>query len=467
MRGRIASAALTLLGGPFVPSGPARADDAADLRKLKQEIEAERAAISQERQALAAQRARIDEALLKLQDESARSAPSTPAVSAAPAAAAAPDDSKGRLEVYGFTQADAIYDWDRMDPDWTATLRPSKIPVDCPASAGCGQDGNTVLSVRQSRFGVRGFAPTRLGELKTVFEFDLFGVGDDAGETTFRLRQAYGEVGPWLAGQTWSLFMDENVFPNTIDYWGPVGMVFFRNPQLRWTALRDEHMRFAVAIEGPGAGIDTGKIDLVDPNLDVAGWTQYPDLTTQLRYASDFGHVQAAAVVRSVGYQVTGTQDGNPSGHEFGYGINLSGSLNVLGQDQILWQTVYGRGIANYMNDGGTDLAPDAPTDPNAYAVPLFGWLLYYNRTWNDQWTSSIGFSEHRERNARGQAGDAFFIGQYANVNLLYKPIPEMLVGPEFIWGRLKEKDGNAADDSRIQFSVKYDFSGQMARRLP
>ena len=132
MRGRIASAALTLLGGPFVPSGPARADEAADLRKLKQEIEAERAAISQERQALAAQRARIDEALLKLQDESARSAPSTPAVSAPPAAAAAPDESKGRLEVCGFTQADAICDWDRMDPDWTATLRPSKIPSTVP-----------------------------------------------------------------------------------------------------------------------------------------------------------------------------------------------------------------------------------------------------------------------------------------------------------------------------------------------
>jgi len=29
--------------------------------------------------------------------------------------------------------------------------------------------------------------------------------------------------------------MDIDVFPNTIDYWGPSGMVFYRNVQMRWT----------------------------------------------------------------------------------------------------------------------------------------------------------------------------------------------------------------------------------------
>ncbi len=40
------------------------------------------------------------------------------------------------------------------------------------------------------------------------------------GQTTIRLRHAYGELGQFLAGQTNSLFMDIDVFPNTIDYWG-------------------------------------------------------------------------------------------------------------------------------------------------------------------------------------------------------------------------------------------------------
>ena len=34
------------------------------------------------------------------------------------------------------------------------------------------------------------------------FEFDLFGTGADAGQTTFRLRHAYASWGPFLAGQT-------------------------------------------------------------------------------------------------------------------------------------------------------------------------------------------------------------------------------------------------------------------------
>ena len=70
-----------------------------------------------------------------------------------------------------------------------------------------------------------------------MFEFELFGTGVDAGQTTFRLRHAYGELGHFGAGQTWSPFMDPDVFPNSIEYWGPNGMVFFRNVQARWMPL--------------------------------------------------------------------------------------------------------------------------------------------------------------------------------------------------------------------------------------
>ena len=39
------------------------------------------------------------------------------------------------------------------------------------------------------------WTPTKVGELYTIFEFELFGTGVDAGQTTFRLRHAYGELG--------------------------------------------------------------------------------------------------------------------------------------------------------------------------------------------------------------------------------------------------------------------------------
>ncbi len=228
------------------------------------------------------------------------------------------------LEIYGFAQLDAIYDFQRVDPDWDATLRASTIPVTCDGvdnDEGCGRNsGNMTFSARQSRFGVKGHVPTPYGSLDTQFEFDLFGVGPDAGQTTFRLRHAYGSLGQFGAGQTWSLFMDPDVFPNTMDYWGPTGMIFLRNPQLRWTPIRSDEWTVAVALEAPGSAVDEGKLRIVAPELSTDGWNSYPDFTFQARRTGGWGHVQVAGILRAVGFEVTEQPGKNSSGHEMGGG---------------------------------------------------------------------------------------------------------------------------------------------------
>src|SRR5215472_10363041 len=170
------------------------------------------------------------------------------------------------FEIYGFAMADWIQDTKRVDPNWQDAFRPSKIAA---PEGEFGTNGQSDLSVKQSRFGVKGTIPTGASTppINFKFEFDLFGVGADAGKTTFRLRHAYGEWGPLLAGQTHSLFMDIDVFPNVIDYWGPPGMVFYRLPQLRWTPYRSEKSQFAIALERPGNDIDAGQIREFDPIL--------------------------------------------------------------------------------------------------------------------------------------------------------------------------------------------------------
>ena len=52
--------------------------------------------------------------------------------------------------------------------------------------------------------------------------------------------------------------MDIDVFPNSLEYWGPNGMVFFRNLQARWTAIQNDHTRLIFAVERPGASADGG-----------------------------------------------------------------------------------------------------------------------------------------------------------------------------------------------------------------
>jgi hypothetical protein len=368
-----------------------------------------------------------------------------------------------RLDLYGFAMLDAIYDVNQSHPQWKASLRESKIPVNCPADPGCGEDGETTLSVRQSRFGAKSYADTPVGAFHTIFEFELYGVADDAGETTFRLRHAWGELGMVGAGQTWSLFMNPDVFPDSIEYWGPPGMVFYRNAALRITPVSDETTKLAFAIEHPGAAVDAGKVGQIDPNLGagVVAWNQFPDVTGQFRYGGDWGHVQVSGIARVLGVQ------GVPDGTEqvLGWGGNLSGVVNVA-KDQILAQVVYGEGIANYMNDGGTDVAPDqAPPGAHADAVPTLGWLLYLNHTWIPELTSSLGFSEHRQFNTDGQTDTAFATGQYTTVNVLYKPIPDFFIGPEFQWGRLEHNNGNDGMDIRGQISAKYKFGATVAAK--
>jgi hypothetical protein len=374
-----------------------------------------------------------------------------------------------KFEVYGFAQVDYIQDFKRVDPNWDATLRPSRIPT---VKGAFGSDGQSIISPRQSRFGVQASQEIAGEPMFVKFEFDLFGVGVDAGQTTFRLRHAYGSWGPLLAGQTNSVFMDGDTFPNVVDYWGPNGMVFLRTPQIRYTWKSGPH-ELAAAIEHATNDIDPGNLRLFDPELGpaITGDEKVPDFTAHYRYDGDWGHVQLAGILRRVGFDTPDTPDNQPKGHKTGWGVNLSSNLKPWGKDVLHLSAVYGEGIASYMNDGGTDLGPKAQlaaplpgslTPTLAFSpdvLPLFGLVVYYDHYWSDHWSSSIGYSQTRVDNLNFQAPDAFRLAQYASANLLWTPDPRLLMGAEYLWGERKDKDGSIGNDSRLQFTVKYSFN--------
>ena len=231
---------------------------------MRQELEALKAAEAEAKAAERARAQRIDAlanswrgpaaklSLRRLRPPRSR----TPPLPAAPAKEVRASKSTGSPRPTTFrTSTGSI-------PTGKRPCRPSKIPT---TDDQFGDDGQSIFSVRQSRFGVQARQEIGGKDLFVKFEFDLFGTGDDAGQTTFRLRHAYGSWGPILAGQTNSLFMDGDTFPNTVDYWGPVGMVFLRNPQIRYTYATGAH-KFAVAIEKPSNDIDAGNIRQLDPN---------------------------------------------------------------------------------------------------------------------------------------------------------------------------------------------------------
>jgi hypothetical protein len=386
-----------------------------------------------------------------------------PAPSPSPAATQAtapPDEAKPRLDIYGFAMLDSGYQTKQNDPNWFDVLRPTKLPA---FENQFGEDGHTFFGVRQSRLGVKGFIPTSAGEIKTIFEFELFGTGVDAGQTTFRLRHAWGELGQVGAGQTWSPFMDIDVFPNSIEYWGPNGMVFFRNVQLRWTPWSNGDSRFAIAIERPGASADqgdyAGRIEL----QDVKGRFPLPDLSAHFRKAGDFGHVQVSGIIRQMKWDDLNNDQFDLSGDATGWGLHLSSNLK-LAKHVARLSVVYGAGIQNYMNDAPVDVGIENnlsnPRTPIVgKALPMLGISAFLDLNWNAKWTSTVGYSMLDIDNSDAQSGDAFKKGQYALANILYYPTPSVFLGPEIQWGKRENfRDGFTSDDFRIQFSAKYNF---------
>src|SRR5262245_21041520 len=186
---------------------------------------------------------------------------STPRNTLAQTRAAYPDTLtiKPRIELFGQLVTDGIYDFYQNAPAWFDVVRPTQLPA---FHDEFGRDGRQYFSVRPTRFGVRTDIPTKAGRVDGILDFDLFGNSVEPGRAGFSLVRAYASIGKFGAGQYDSPFMDIDVFPNSLEYWGPSGMLFFRNVQARYMPIQGAS-RVTVALERPGARGDRGDVDSV------------------------------------------------------------------------------------------------------------------------------------------------------------------------------------------------------------
>src|ERR1700759_5602374 len=322
------------------------------------------------------------------------------------------EKSESTIDLYGFAMTDTGYDFGQIDPQWFDVVRPTKLPA---FANQFGGNGNAYFSVRQTRFGVKTSMPTGMGDLKTQFEFELFGTGVDAGQATFRLRHAYGELGKFGAGQTWSPFMDIDVFPNTVEYWGPNGMVFFRNVQVNWTPIKGKS-NVVFALERPGASADGGAYASRIELQNVIPQFKWPDLSGHGRLAGKWGYVQVAGIVRKLAWVDTAAATTNLSGSAVGAGVNVSSNLNFTESNVGRLSVVYGHGIENYMNDAPVDVSVQNnfsnPVRPiKGVPLPVLGVVGFLDHKWSPRFSSSGGYSMVNNDNSSGQAPSGFHHG--------------------------------------------------------
>lgn len=364
------------------------------------------------------------------------------------------------FEIYGLVMTDVIYNFNQIHPDYFDVVRPSQLPS---YKGQYGTDGNVYFSVRQSSFGVKSYTPTKFGELKTIFEFDLFGLGKNAGQTMFHFRKAWAEMGHFGVGLYWSLFCDFDLFPNSLEYWGPNGMALFPNIQVRWMPIRGETHLY-IALERPGASADQGiyadRIEL----QDVKARLPLPDLTSEYRYAGKLGYIELAGLLRYISWQDMNEDSLDLSGKVLGWGLNLSSKVNFADGLVGHFGFVFGKGCENYMNDGPIDIGIqnnfDDPVKPvKGVTLPVMGAMAFLDYNWSEKFSSSIGYSLSGITNSNGQDPSAFKGGQYALANFLYYPVKNVMAGIELQYAtRENYSDGWNTQMIKIQCSFRYKF---------
>jgi hypothetical protein len=193
-----------------------------------------------------------------------------------------------------------------------------------------------------------------------------------------------------------------------------------------------------------------------------------PDFAAAYKYSQSWGYVRTAGMLRRINWDDTLDDAFDLSGDATGWGLNVSSSLKAGKNDVVRAQVTFGEGIENEMNDSPIDIGiQNNLSDPVrpvvGKALPIVAISVFVDHTWNEQFSSAIGYSRQDIDNTDAQAPNAFKDGQYALGNLLYYPVKNVMFGAELQWGRRENfSDGFHSDGVKLQFSFKYNFSAKL-----
>lgn len=338
---------------------------------------------------------------------------------------------------------------------------PSLVPVE-PSSGRADSYTSTNMHAKSSRFYFTTRTDTDAGPVSTRIELDflLSGHGDERVSNSWnsRLRHAYvkwdyDEGKSVLAGQSWSTFFNVGALPDLIDFVGPVGTLFMRQPQIRWNLgnLQLSAENAATRLNENIGGANTTRLDDAET---------IPDLIA--RYNGNAGGLKwsVAGMARQLSYEDRSGSNSieGDSDEQYGYGLSLAGKW-TLGDDDLRFMFNYGSALGRYLglnsyNDGYIDLNGDIET------IDQWGALVAYKHHWSPEWRSTFSLSASAADNPSlteyAAANSLAKSYQSLHANLNWLPAPRLQLGGELIYGKKEMEDGREGSLSRLQFAVKY-----------
>lgn len=388
----------------------------------------------------------------------------------------------------GYVKADSFFTMNAPSTAIGDSFAVTAIPLK--SSAANSQGGDFRMHSRQSRLRFDSRTPTDWGSLRTRIEGDFFGPGGNqrvSNSDTFRVRHAYGQLGPVLAGQTWSTFMDQDTFFDTVDFYGAAGQEFTRQTMIRYTASIMDSLSADLALENPeqNNAVAAGPNAALTQNAN--GIDRMPDYVVALRYRPSWGAINATGVARNFNYN-----DGNDFDNSgtWGGGGHLGATVKLWGKDTIGAVVNYGKGLGRYVNGSAEDYyvvngcnrqAGAAPTANCNDVLPvstLGGWAAF-THYWADNLRSNlIGGAQSMAipvselgAAANGQTDQIVT----AHVNLIWNPVSKVSIGLEYMmgWrqvaashntfsagagGALNPGGNTSGSAQRLQLGMQYNF---------
>ncbi|MGE5169910.1 MAG: DcaP family trimeric outer membrane transporter [Rudaea sp.] len=353
----------------------------------------------------------------------------------------------------GYAKLDAVFSNPSAGVDNRADLQldPSSIPVG--PAAGQHERNQVKFGARETRLFVKTNTPTAFGDLDTHVEFDFYGAdGNESVSNShgLRLRHAYAKLGKFLAGQTWTTFMNPGALPETLDFGGPAGQVFERQTQIRWTesfAGLQAPTQWSIALENPETVVQTsaGSLRADDDHV--------PDFTGQVAFDTARGKFSVHGLLRQIRVD---TAVPALTDQKWGGALALAGSVPTIGKDDVRFTASVGNGIGRYANG----FFPDAVLDDRGRLGLPTQWLFYtgYRHFWTDSLRSSLVVSMASENNPAGAPADTNKRTRSAHVNLIWSPVENTDLGMEYIRADRETEDGSSGHLDRVQLSAKYAF---------
>jgi len=372
------------------------------------------------------------------------------------------------MRIGGFAQLDLIYDINAFSGDGLSSDGASGGSFPSKGSAAANRQGNFRLMARRSRFYIRTWTPTDFGTLETRIEGDFFGTGGNqliSNSNSFRLRHAYGKLGPLLAGQTNSNFRFSEFEPRFFEDRGPAGLGGPRQGLVQYTHSFGGGTELAVSVENPETGRAATSTAFVGGTVAVSGAganDRVPDFAVSLRHKWSSGIVRIAGL-----FGERGIEDGaGTNGRDTMWGVQ-AGLVLAFNNKRTKVGIVffYGEGIGRYFRGQPAEVAVSGlgSSSESVNSVRNYGGYAWIRHQWTNTLQTNLMYGRNNGDVEQHIAkalipANTLDVHWTVHANIVWEPIRDVALALEYIFAKSQFHNAAAATVHRIQMTARYNF---------